>query len=164
LAASIASLAPAAATDPPPPAVTLLTQPKALRARVLLAEDNPINEEVACIILGELGCEVHAVTDGRAAVEAWRDGHWDMIFMDGQMPVLDGIGATAEIRRLEQELDRAHTPIIALTAHAVHGDRERYLQAGMDDYVSKPFTPEDLERALAQWLGPADAQAVLRAG
>ena len=164
LAASLASLDPPAAADPPAPAVVLLTQPKAFRARVLLAEDNPINEEVARILLGELGCEVHAVADGRAAVEAWRDGHWDMIFMDGQMPVLDGLGATAEIRRLEQELDRAHTPIIALTAHAVHGDRERYLQAGMDDYVSKPFTPEDLERALAQWLGPADAQAVLRAG
>ena len=75
----------------------------------------------------------------------------DLVFMDGQMPVLDGLDATREIRAMEAKSDRARTPIVALTAHAVRGDRERYLAAGMDDYISKPFTAADLQRALARW-------------
>ncbi|PWV58730.1 ATP-binding protein [Plasticicumulans acidivorans] len=137
---------PTAATPPPLPAGTLRCA-----ARVLLAEDNAINEEVARTMLRELGCTVTSVDNGRDAVDAVRDGDYDLVFMDGQMPVLDGLDATREIRAMEAKSDRARTPIVALTAHAVRGDRERYLAAGMDDYISKPFTTADLQRALARW-------------
>jgi signal transduction histidine kinase/CheY-like chemotaxis protein len=117
--------------------------------RILLAEDNAVNMEVATAMLRSLGCEVSAVSDGARAVAACREGDFDLVLMDCQMPQLDGFGATRAIRAEEQG-DRI--PIVALTAHAMQFDRESCLDAGMDDYVSKPFSKDDLRGVLARWL------------
>jgi PAS domain S-box-containing protein len=115
--------------------------------RILVAEDNLVNRAVATGILRKLGhVLVHAAT-GRDAVEAFADGLFDLILMDVQMPEMDGFEATRRIRELE-EATGSHTRIVAMTAHAMAGDRERCLAAGMDDYVSKPLRKEDLLRAL----------------
>jgi signal transduction histidine kinase/DNA-binding response OmpR family regulator len=115
--------------------------------RILVAEDNLVNRAVATGILEKEGhVLVHAAT-GREAVEAFRDGSFDLILMDVQMPEMDGFEATGRIRELEEATGR-HTTIVAVTAHAMAGDRERCLAAGMDDYVSKPLRKEDLLRAL----------------
>jgi PAS domain S-box-containing protein len=111
--------------------------------RVLLAEDSPINQKLAVRLLARRGHEVTVVDDGRRAVEAFRDGEFDVILMDIQMPELDGFGATFEIRQLEEETGK-RIPIVALTAHAMAGDEARCLESGMDAYVSKPFRPEEL--------------------
>jgi CheY-like chemotaxis protein/HPt (histidine-containing phosphotransfer) domain-containing protein len=114
---------------------------------VLVAEDNLINQEVIRRMLGRLGHRVSVVSDGLAAVEAAAVAHYDVVLMDAQMPGLDGEAATLRIRALGPEV---HQPrIIALTAEALPGDRERLLRAGMDDYLSKPVQPDELERALA---------------
>ena len=117
--------------------------------RVLVAEDNPVNRKVTTILLERLGCDVAVVSDGRAAIDAVSRARFDVVFMDCQMPELDGFDAAAEIRRRETRL--ARTPIIALTANAMAGDRERCLQAGMDDYLSKPVKPADLAAMLGRW-------------
>jgi signal transduction histidine kinase len=104
--------------------------------RILLVEDNPVNGEVAIGMLENLGCRTHAVTNGWHAVEATFDAHYDAILMDCQMPVMDGLTATAEIRRREQQSSTVRIPIIALTANAMEGDRIRCLAAGMDDFLS----------------------------
>ncbi len=122
------------------------------RRRVLLAEDNPINQRVCEEMLRRLGIDVHTVNDGRQAVEALDDEGYDAVLMDCQMPELDGYRATALIREHEQEQGRARVPIIALTAHAMEGDREACLAAGMDDYLSKPFRLADLESLLLRWI------------
>jgi two-component system, sensor histidine kinase and response regulator len=116
--------------------------------RVLVAEDNPVNELVAVRRLEMLGCRVEVAHDGREAVEMSGRTEYDAIFMDCQMPVLDGYAATGEIRRREGH-DR-HTPIVAMTAHTMEGDRERCLAAGMDDYVSKPLEQGVLEETLVR--------------
>lgn len=116
------------------------------RGRVLIAEDNPVNLKLAQRLLEKRGYSVRSVTNGRAAVEAVIETRFDAILMDVQMPVLGGLEATAEIRRLEGE--KARIPIIAMTANAMSGDRERCLEAGMNDYVSKPIRPIDLYEAL----------------
>ena len=124
---------------------------------ILLAEDNPINQMVARRILQAHGFTVDVAADGQAAVAAAQQGRYSAILMDCQMPVMDGLEATRRIRANEQEQgdkdqgDRARTPILALTAHALPEERERCLQAGMDDYLSKPFTPEALVRLLTRW-------------
>ena len=112
--------------------------------RILLAEDNAINQTVAAKILERGGYRCRVVADGRAAVAAVRADVFDVVLMDCQMPELDGFEATAEIRRLERELARAPVHVIALTANAMKGDRERCLAAGMDDYLSKPVKPDTL--------------------
>jgi CheY-like chemotaxis protein len=115
--------------------------------RILIAEDNLVNRAVATGILEKAGhVLVHAAT-GRAAVEAFSGGCFDLIFMDVQMPEMDGFEATRRIRELEKETGH-HITIVAMTAHAMTGDRERCLAAGMDDYISKPLRKEDLFRAL----------------
>ncbi len=125
-------------------------RPAGVRApRVLAAEDNSVNQRVLLRLLERLGCSVELVGDGRAAVERMRDGPYDLVLMDCQMPVLDGFGATREIRALGG--DAARVPIVAVTAHALPGDRERCLEHGMDDYVSKPLRMDELERVLARW-------------
>jgi len=128
--------------------------PKKRRARrgglnVLLVEDNPINQLVATRVLEKLGHRVTVVSNGHEAVSAVQSGNFDLIAMDVQMPEMDGLEATAAIRGWERTR-HTHTPIIAMTAHAMKGDRERCLEAGMDGYTSKPIRMRELEQAIAK--------------
>ena len=120
--------------------------------RILLVEDNPVNREVAIGMLESLGCSTEAVDNGRLAIDAMNDTSFDAVLMDCQMPVMDGLTATAEIRRRELGSGGPRVPIIALTANAMEGDRERCLAAGMDDFLSKPFTRQQLAGLLERWL------------
>jgi signal transduction histidine kinase/ActR/RegA family two-component response regulator len=129
----------------------------ALRGRVLVVEDNPVNREVALASLESLGCSGEAADDGLAAVSVAGLGSYDAILMDCEMPEMDGYEATRRIRSLEAERATRRTPIIALTASAMAGDRERALDSGMDDYLAKPFTRAQLFDALSRWLAPAAA-------
>lgn len=116
--------------------------------QILAAEDHPINRTVLQLLLEPTGVECHFVEDGRQAVEAWRQRAWDVILMDIQMPVMDGIAAARAIRAEEAFLGRRPTPIIALTANALQHQREEYAAAGMDDFIGKPVQPEALFAAL----------------
>jgi PAS domain S-box-containing protein len=142
-------------------------QPRQAR-RVLLAEDNPINALLARRVVEKAGCSTVLATDGRKAVDAVRrsiDGTeppFDVILMDVHMPELDGLEAVAELRRMVAEPGTAYSdarlpPIVALTANAFSEDRQRCLDAGMDDYLSKPFERAELEAILDRWCGPAAA-------
>ncbi len=115
--------------------------------RVLLAEDNPINQKVAVHLLEKLGHQTVAVNNGRKVLEALERDHFDLVIMDVQMPEKDGLETTAEIRK-QEKLKGTYTPIIAMTAHVLKGDRERCLAAGMDGYVGKPLILEELSRAI----------------
>jgi CheY-like chemotaxis protein len=127
-------------------------QPGAERTRrVLLAEDNEINRKIVSRLLEKNGCRTDLAGNGKEAVEAAAARRYDLILMDVQMPELDGFAATEQIRRLEGGI--RHTPIAAMTANAMTGDREKCLAAGMDDYISKPVRLRDLERTLERWLG-----------
>jgi PAS domain S-box-containing protein len=126
------------------------------RANVLLAEDNVVNQRVAVRLLEKLGCRVHVVTNGREALEALTCVDYDLVFMDCQMPEMDGYAATAAIR-VREATTATHVPIIAMTANAMQGDRERCLQAGMDDYVSKPINSQQLLDVLMKWTPAARA-------
>lgn len=114
--------------------------------RVLVVEDNPVNRQVAVMMLSKLGCKCDVATNGQEAVDAVARQDYQLVFMDCQMPVMDGFAAASEIRR--REAGERHVRIVALTANAMQGDRERCLSAGMDDYVSKPINPLELEAAL----------------
>jgi CheY-like chemotaxis protein len=123
-----------------------------------VAEDNRVNQHVAGALLRRDGHFVTIVDNGAAAVAAAAAGGFDVILMDVQMPEMNGLEATAAIRARERQTG-AHTPIIAMTAHAMQGDRERCLEAGMDGYISKPISTEQLRRVLAQEQGAAGAEA-----
>jgi PAS domain S-box-containing protein len=140
---------------PPSPAVQA-ANPLAGR-RILLAEDNLVNQEIAIAMLEGMGCEVMRVENGRAAVDAARDGSYAAILMDCQMPDLDGFDATREIRAEEAAAGsgRSHVPIVALTANAMQGDRERCLEAELNDYLTKPFTQAELQTVLERFLATA---------
>ena len=123
--------------------------------RVLVVEDNVVNQRVTMLMLTEFGCHVDLAANGREAVEMVELLPFDMVFMDCEMPEMDGFEATGEIRRLQGD---KHLPIIAMTAYALQGDRERCLAAGMDDYLSKPVKLEDFQAALERW-GPKDSRS-----
>jgi signal transduction histidine kinase/DNA-binding response OmpR family regulator len=126
-----------------------------IHAKVLVAEDNPVNQEVAIEILKHLGCEVEIAGNGEDAVEMHAKGSFDVVFMDCQMPKMDGYTATRMIRKHE---GADHVPIIAMTAHALKGDRERCIEAGMDDYISKPVTPDTVMDAVLRWFRAAEPE------
>ncbi len=122
-------------------------------AKVLLAEDNVVNQEVAREALAQFGCDVVVANDGLEALAAWRADRFDLVLMDCQMPALDGFDATAMIRTQERQGEAAgRTPIVALTAHVLEEDRQRCFAAGMDDFLSKPFDRASLQEILYQWL------------
>jgi CheY-like chemotaxis protein len=112
--------------------------------RILLAEDNRVNQVLAVRMIEKRGHTVVAVQNGREAVDAVESGRFDLALLDVQMPVMDGLEAAGVIRQKEHDMGRSHLPLIALTAHAMSGDRERCLAAGMDGYVSKPIDPGQL--------------------
>jgi two-component system sensor histidine kinase/response regulator len=117
------------------------------RLRILVAEDNMVNQHLAAALLAKRGQDSVIVSNGREAVDAWTSGSFDAIFMDVQMPEMDGFEATATIRGAERGTNR-RIPIVAMTAHAMTGDRERCLAAGMDDYVTKPISIKEIDRVL----------------
>jgi signal transduction histidine kinase/DNA-binding response OmpR family regulator len=121
--------------------------------RILLAEDNLVNRKFALALLDKMGYRADAVVDGVEVLEALRSQRYDLVLMDIQMPRMDGFEATKAIRRSDPEELDPSVPIVAMTAHAMTGDRERCLEIGMDDYVPKPVEPEALQRALARSLG-----------
>ena len=139
--------------------------------RVLLAEDHAVNREVATTMLETLKCRVDVAVDGAEAIEAAQQRHYDLIFLDCQMPRVDGYEAARQIRRLEQQnqekgaegatIDSGHLPIVALTAHTAPADRARSLESGMDDFVTKPFTLQTLGEVLVKWAaGRVESPAV----
>jgi two-component system sensor histidine kinase/response regulator len=142
----VADTTPAATVSHAHPA----TVPAITPLRVLLAEDNVVNQKLAVRLLERHGCRVDTVANGREAVETLRRITYDLVFMDCQMPVMDGYTATAAIRAFEAR-SGTHMPIIAMTANAMPGDRERCLDAGMDDYVTKPLKDEVLLEVVQRW-------------
>jgi CheY-like chemotaxis protein len=121
---------------------------KPLRMNILVVEDNSVNQEVARGMLQHLGCVVTIAGDGASGVKAFETSQFDAVLMDCHMPALDGYAATRRIREFEAQQRRARTPIIALTANALSDDAEKCLAAGMDSYLSKPYTLKQLRSVL----------------
>jgi signal transduction histidine kinase/CheY-like chemotaxis protein len=143
----------AVAAAPPPAPLAQAT------ARVLLAEDNAMNQEIALEMLEDTGYRVTLAENGRQALSALASGEFDVVLMDCQMPELDGFEATRTLRRQEAETGCRHTPVIALTANAMSGDSQRCLEAGMDDYVAKPYGRDKLLATLSRWTQVANTTA-----
>ena len=125
--------------------------------KILAAEDNATNQLVLKTVISTFGLEVDIVPDGQKAIEAWAKGGYDLILMDIQMPVMDGITATREIRAVEARTGRRRTPIIALSANAMVHQVKEYLNAGMDMHVAKPIQLSKLHQALERVLNEAEA-------
>ena len=140
----------------PEPAATVVPS---VSWRVLLAEDTPVNQTLATLLLTRMGHEVTVANNGREAFEVFAGGEFDLVLMDIQMPEMSGIEATEAIRGLERERALKPTPILAVTAHALKGDRERYLASGMDGYVSKPLSAEALKAEMLRCMRAAHAVA-----
>jgi len=143
-----------AAATPPAPAAPPAVRP----LRILLTEDSPVNQKLVVALLSKAGHWVDVAANGWRALEMWRQRSYDLVLMDVQMPEMDGLETTKAIRAREQQSGR-HTPIIAMTAHALKGDRERCLEAGMDDYVAKPIRRQEFFAAVERVLGGAAAPA-----
>ncbi len=150
---------PALPATPPTTAKTDLP----LSGNVLLVEDHPVNQKVARKLLERLGLAVDVADNGEVALDRLRQHAYAMILMDCQMPVLDGYSTTRRLREIESDQGKPRTPVIAMTAHAMSGDRERCLQAGMDDYLSKPLDRQLLEQTLTRWIQHAPEAAVAAA-
>lgn len=133
-------------------------QTTAPRGKLLVVEDNVVNQRVCGAMLSKLDYEFDVAENGAIALERTQEHRYDLILMDCQMPVMDGFTATAWIRDRERDKDLEPTPIIALTANALQGDAQRCFDAGMDDYVSKPFTLEQLQAMLEKWLAQLEYQ------
>ena len=138
-------------TSPAPAASEILPerQPRTCRGRILIAEDNPVNQRVASLQVRRCGFDTDVVGDGEAALAALESLHYALVLMDCQMPRMDGYAATRELRRREN--GSRHTPVIALTANAYATDREACLQAGMDDHLAKPVSLRTLGEILDHW-------------
>ncbi len=132
--------------------VTQEIDPKRFKGHLLLVEDNTTNQLLMKIILDELGVTYDIANDGLEGVEAFEKGNYDLILMDENMPNLNGIGAVKRIRELERTQGSEPTPVIAVTANAMSEDRTRFLEAGMDGYLSKPYTEEEVRQVLSQYL------------
>ena len=117
--------------------------------RILLVEDNIINQRVAMALISKTGIKLDVVGDGLEALEAIQNENYSIVFMDVQMPKMDGLTATREIR---QTLNMRDLPIVAMTANAMKGDKEKCFEAGMDDYISKPIKPDSLYNTMETWL------------
>ncbi|WP_136515291.1 response regulator [Geomonas edaphica] len=143
------------------PMLTVQPSPAQFGARILLVEDNPVNQDVATAMLESCGCLVSVANNGSEALHVVARQGFDLIFMDCQMPIMDGYAATRVIRDKEREAgpDGKRRTIIALTAHAMRGDREQCFAAGMDDYLTKPFTQAQLAAMLLRWLPEAQVVA-----
>ena len=120
---------------------------------ILLVEDNTINYELVIECFDGQPYRVDVATDGGQAVAMFEAGHYDLVLMDLQLPVMDGLAATGRIRAIEKDTGRARTPVIAVTANAFPRDRDLCLAAGMDDYISKPFDLDAFDAMVARWLG-----------
>ncbi len=131
-----------------------LAEVRKRKLRLLLAEDNETNRAVALAMLSKLGYAADAVSSGREALEALENGSYDLVMMDCQMPDMDGFETTSRIRN-DSRVPNSHIPIIAMTAHAIKGDRQRCLEAGMNDYLAKPVQLRDLAATLDRWLTKA---------
>ena len=140
-----AKLLPAARAPAPAPEPGRAVRP----LQILLAEDNPVNQMTATTMFEKLGHAVVVANNGRQAIDRLNEQAFDVVFMDVQMPEMDGVAATGEIRKQEQATGK-HIPIVAMTAHAMKGDKEKCLEAGMDDYVSKPIRRKDLAEVIAR--------------
>jgi len=137
--------------DEPQPGGVLEGVTEVSSVKILVAEDNLVNQKLISKLLQRRGCEVHLAANGAQAYRMLSEIEYAVVFMDCQMPQMDGYEAAAAIRAFEAKAGRRRTPIIAMTANAISGDRERCLDSGMDDYVTKPLTAEELDRALANW-------------
>ena len=130
----------------------LLQRHKFSQINALVVEDNPINQKLISRVLNEFGLDVTVANNGKEGVEIYKKNTFNIVFMDIQMPVMGGIEATKEILAYEEKSQKKHTPIIALTANALHGDKEKYLNAGMDDYASKPINLDKLNEILTGYF------------
>jgi len=126
------------------------------RAHVLIVEDNLLNQKLALRMLEKLGYRADLADNGRDAVRMIEKGGYDLVFMDCQMPEMDGYEASAIIRQREKESGQ-HLPIIAMTAHTMTGDRDKCMEAGMDDYISKPIRKEQIVQVISKWVPGGEA-------
>ena len=142
------------------PELVLKPAATAIAPAILLAEDNPVNALIAITMLEKLNMQVDHVTTGKLALKSMRTRPYKLVLMDINMPEMDGYTATRYVRKWEKEGVLKHrTPVIAMTANALKGDRERCLKMGMDDYLAKPVKQDELLRLVGQWLKEPVAQA-----
>jgi CheY-like chemotaxis protein len=139
----------------------LAEQPEFHGRRLLLVDDDELNAALASRLMTAIGFEVVTAANGSLAVEAVEHQDFDIVLMDCQMPAMDGYDATRAIRRLETGTPKGRTPVVAVTAYALAGDRERCLAAGMDDFIAKPYSLDELRPKLRRWLGASSQTSPL---